>query len=145
MQVHSGKTFDPDDPEHMQWVYSEAVKRAELFGIPGVTYSLTQGVVKNIIPAIASTNAIISAACALETLKLVSGCSKTLSNYLTYNGVEGLHTKVTEFVRDKECLVCGPGVLIELEASVTLKKVLVLFISQLFKITNHSQDCSVKH
>nr|XP_016491848.1 PREDICTED: NEDD8-activating enzyme E1 catalytic subunit [Nicotiana tabacum] len=121
-EVHSGKTFDPDDPEHMQWVYSEAVKRAELFGIPGVTYSLTQGVVKNIIPAIASTNAIISAACALETLKLVSGCSKTLSNYLTYNGVEGLHTKVTEFVRDKECLVCGPGVLIELEASVTLKK-----------------------
>lgn len=52
---------------------------------------------------------------------------------------------MTEFVRDKECLVCGPGVLIELEASVTLKKVLVLFISQLFKITNHSQDCSVKH
>lgn len=121
-EAHSGKTFDPDDPEHMQWVYSEAVKRAELFGIPGVTYSLTQGVVKNIIPAIASTNAIISAACALETLKVVSGCSKTLTNYLTYNGVEGLHTKVTEFVRDKDCLVCGPGVLIELEASVTLKK-----------------------
>lgn len=23
MQAHSGKTFDPDDPEHMQWVYSE--------------------------------------------------------------------------------------------------------------------------
>ncbi|GMP77042.1 hypothetical protein CsSME_00033456 [Camellia sinensis var. sinensis] len=41
-EVHSGKTFDPDIPEHMQWVYSEAVKRAELFGIPGVTYSLTQ-------------------------------------------------------------------------------------------------------
>ncbi|XP_040995746.1 NEDD8-activating enzyme E1 catalytic subunit [Juglans microcarpa x Juglans regia] len=121
-EVHSGKAFDPDDPEHMKWVYNEAVKRAELFGIPGVTYSLTQGVVKNIIPAIASTNAIISAACALETLKLASGCSKTLSNYLTYNGAEGLHTKVTEFVRDKDCLVCGPGVLIELETSITLQK-----------------------
>ncbi|XP_059632553.1 NEDD8-activating enzyme E1 catalytic subunit isoform X2 [Cornus florida] len=102
--------------------WDEAVKRAELFGIPGVTYSLTQGVVKNIIPAIASTNAIISAACALETLKIATGCSKTLSNYLTYNGVEGLHTKVTEFLKDKDCLVCGPGILIELDTSVTLQK-----------------------
>ncbi|CAH9080601.1 unnamed protein product [Cuscuta europaea] len=121
-EVHSGKSFDADNPEHMQWVYSEAVKRAELFGIPGVTYSFTQGVVKNIVPAIASTNAIISAACALETLKLVSGCSKSLSNHLTYNGVAGLNADVTEFVKDKDCLVCGPGVLIELEPSVTLKK-----------------------
>uniref|UniRef100_A0A2P2K785 NEDD8-activating enzyme E1 catalytic subunit n=1 Tax=Rhizophora mucronata TaxID=61149 RepID=A0A2P2K785_RHIMU len=122
-EVHGGKAFDPDDPEHMKWVYSEAVKRAELFGIQGVTYSLTQGVVKNIIPAIASTNAIISAACALETLKIVSGCSRNLSNYLTYNGVEGLHIKATEFVKDKDCLVCGPGVLIEVDSSVTLQKV----------------------
>ncbi|KAE8658373.1 NEDD8-activating enzyme E1 catalytic subunit [Hibiscus syriacus] len=121
-EVHSGKAFDPDNPDHMKWVYDEAVKRAELFGIPGVTYSLTQGVVKNIIPAIASTNAIISAACTLETLKIASGCSKTLSNYLTYNGVEGLHTKVTEFVKDENCLVCGPGVLIELDTTVTLEK-----------------------
>ncbi|KAL9661896.1 hypothetical protein QQ045_026724 [Rhodiola kirilowii] len=83
-EVHSGKAFDSDEPDHMNWVYSEAVKRAELFGIPGVTYQLTQGVVKNIIPAIASTNAIISAVCALETLKIATDCSKTLSNYLTY-------------------------------------------------------------
>lgn len=125
-EVHSGKAFDPDDPEHMQWVYSEAVKRAELFGIPGVTYSLTQGVVKNIIPAIASTNAIISAACALEALKIVSGCSKTLSNYLTYNGLEGTHIKVTDFVKDKDCLVCGPGTLVELDTSVTLSQFIEL-------------------
>ncbi|KAK4773192.1 hypothetical protein SAY87_028211 [Trapa incisa] len=121
-EVHRGKAFDPDDPEHMQWIYREADKRAKLFGIPGVTYSLTQGVVKNIIPAIASTNAIISAACALETLKIASGCSKTLSNYLTYNGVEGVHIEATEFMRDKDCLVCGPGVLIEIDTTVTLQK-----------------------
>ncbi|KAL7209975.1 hypothetical protein ACSBR1_031529 [Camellia fascicularis] len=127
-EVHSGKTFDPNIPKHMQWVYSEAVKRAELFGIPGVTYSLTQGVVKTIIPAIASTNAIISAACALETLKIASGCSKTLSNYLTYNGVEGLHTKVTEFVKDKDCLIRGPGILVELDTSVTLRKLTIAIL-----------------
>uniref|UniRef100_A0ACD5VQB1 Uncharacterized protein n=2 Tax=Avena sativa TaxID=4498 RepID=A0ACD5VQB1_AVESA len=121
-EVHSGKPFDADDAEHMQWIYSEALKRAELFGISGVTYSLTQGVVKNIIPAIASTNAIISAACALEALKLVSGSSRSVSNYLTYNGLEGTHIKVTEFVRDTDCLVCGPGTLIELDTSSTLSE-----------------------
>lgn len=125
-EVHSGKAFDPDDPEHMQWVYTQAVKRAELFGIDGVTYSLTQGVVKNIIPAIASTNAIVSATCALEALKIVSGCSKTLSNYMTYNGAEGAHVKVTDFVRETNCLVCGPGTLINLESSTTLKQFIEL-------------------
>ncbi|XP_042399464.1 NEDD8-activating enzyme E1 catalytic subunit-like [Zingiber officinale] len=121
-EVHHGKSFDADDPEHMQWVYLEALKRAELFGITGVTFSLTQGVVKNIIPAIASTNAIVSAACALEALKIVSGCSKTLSNYLTYNGLDGTHIKVTDFVRDIDCLVCGPGTLLELDTSTTLSQ-----------------------
>lgn len=47
-----------------------------------------------------------------------------LVNTCRYNGSEGLHTEVAEFERDKDCLVCGPGIRIELDPSITLQKVI---------------------
>ena len=52
--------MDTDDTGHIDWLFKQASRRAREFNIEGVTWSLTQGVVKNIIPAIASTNAIIA-------------------------------------------------------------------------------------
>lgn len=44
-----GKTFegeqcDNDNPEHIQWIYQTALKRALIYDIKGVTVSLTQGI-----------------------------------------------------------------------------------------------------
>jgi ubiquitin-activating enzyme E1 C len=60
----------------------QALKRGEQFNISGITYSLTQGVVKNIVPAIASTNAVVAATCALETLKIATMCSTGMDIYM---------------------------------------------------------------
>ena len=70
----------------MQWICDKAMARAADFNIEGVDYSKTMGVVKNIIPAIASTNAIVSAACVSEVIKIMTNCNNVLDNYMQYLG-----------------------------------------------------------
>lgn len=101
------EVLDTDDPEHITWLYQKALVRAQEFKIEGVTYSLTQGVVKNIIPAIASTNAIIAASCCNEAFKIATSCNPFLSNYMMYSGDEGVYTYTFETEQKPDCPVCG--------------------------------------
>eukprot|EP00899_Mesostigma_viride_P011277 jgi/Mesvir1/2014/Mv06196-RA.1 len=121
-QKRPNETFDGDNPEHVKWVFTHATKRAASFGILGVTYQLTQGVVKNIIPAIASTNAIISAACVLEVLKLATMCSTGMDNYMMYMGGQGVYTHTVAYERDPSCPMCGTGAPFVIPASATLQQ-----------------------
>ncbi|KAF2197234.1 NEDD8-activating enzyme E1 catalytic subunit [Delitschia confertaspora ATCC 74209] len=111
-EERKGDILDTDDPEHITWLYQKALKRAEQFNISGVTYSMTQGVVKNIIPAIASTNAIVAAACCNEAFKIITSCNPCLGlpgtdNYMMYTGDESVYTYTFEHQKKPDCPVCG--------------------------------------
>lgn len=119
--------LDGDNPDHINWCLKAATERGKQFNISGFTYSLTQGVVKNIIPAIASTNAIIAgktlhftaflviqlahtrfiAACANEAYKIATNCASFVNNYMMYVGDQGIYTYTFELQRKEECSVCG--------------------------------------
>ncbi|KAK9504603.1 hypothetical protein O3M35_010904 [Rhynocoris fuscipes] len=99
--------IDGDDPAHINWIYEKALERANQFNITGLTYRLTQGVVKNIIPAVASTNAVIAAACATEVFKIATSCCLPLDNYMVFNDVDGIYTYTYEAEKKSDCLACS--------------------------------------
>jgi len=74
LKPFDGANFDADIDEHIYYVLDKSLERANKFNIKGVTLELTQSTVKNIIPAIASTNAIIAGICANEAFKFISKC-----------------------------------------------------------------------
>ncbi|KAJ1549736.1 hypothetical protein HK096_010739, partial [Nowakowskiella sp. JEL0078] len=121
--------IDGDDPQHIKWLLDTATIRANEFNINGVTYSLTQGVVKNIIPAIASTNAIIAASCANEAFKLLSNCAETIDNYMMYAGDSGVYTYTFQLDKKPNCTVCGSShIKIEIDPRKTLEDLIDLLI-----------------
>ena len=102
-----GVQLDKDDVEHMSWIYNRSLERAKKFNIEGVTYTLTQQVVKNIIPAIASTNALISAVCVNECFKALTWASIGLNNYFMFMGQDGVYSRTFEYKKNPQCPVCG--------------------------------------
>ena len=106
-QAFPDRKIDTDSPNDMQWIYHKALQRAQKYGINGVTYFLTLGVVKNVIPAIASTNATIAAACCNEAFKVISFASQSMNAYMMYMGAEGLSSTTFCYEKNADCLVCS--------------------------------------
>ncbi len=59
---------------------------------------------KRIIPAVASTNAVISAACAMEVFKLMCLCADPSQDYMVFNDSDGIYTYAYKQERKEDCL-----------------------------------------
>jgi ubiquitin-activating enzyme E1 C len=99
-------TLDKDNADHMVFIFEQAMQRANKFKIEGITLQLTSGVVKRIIPAIASTNAVIAAACVNEAWKYLGYSSHLLDNYMMFNGTTGVYSYTYRTEKKPDCLVC---------------------------------------
>ena len=104
----TSRKFNADDDSHIEWVYQEALKRSTKFKIDGVTKSLTKGVVKRIIPAVASTNALIAAVLVNEAFKIATYAAPIMNNYFMYMGQTGIHCETFPYEKNPQCLVCSP-------------------------------------
>uniref|UniRef100_A0A7M5UDE0 NEDD8-activating enzyme E1 catalytic subunit n=2 Tax=Clytia hemisphaerica TaxID=252671 RepID=A0A7M5UDE0_9CNID len=102
-----GVNIDGDNPDHIAWICQRASERAQQYGIEGVNYRLTQGVIKNIIPAVVSTNAVIAAMCVTEVFKAITCCYKTMENYTVFNNSQGVYTYTFEAEKKEDCPVCS--------------------------------------
>jgi len=124
--------IDGDNPEHIQWIFKRALEHADRFAIPKdkLTYKLTQGVVKNIIPAIASTNAIIAATCANEAFKAVTEASRNLDNYIYYFGNTGIGSSTQKILKREDCNICTmKGFTLRIKKEITLSQFLELLLA----------------
>lgn len=99
--------LDGDDPQHVSWVYEKAQERANSYNITGLSYRLVQGVLKHIIPAVASTNAIVAASCVTEVFKIATNCYEYYNNSLLFNDIDGIYTYIFEAEKKENCLNCS--------------------------------------
>lgn len=101
------KTFNSDDQKDLDWLFDASVARATAFNIGGVTKQMTKGVAKRIIPAVASTNALIAAALVNEAFKIATYANPVMSNYFMYMGQTGINTQTIAYEKKDDCVVCG--------------------------------------
>jgi ubiquitin-activating enzyme E1 C len=101
------RSFDGDSENDLEWVFRKAQERAEKYRISGVSKEFTKGVVKRIIPAVSSTNALIAGMLVNEAFKIATFSNPVLDNYFMYMGHTGINVETFSYLKVPDCLVCG--------------------------------------
>lgn len=105
------RQYDYDSYKDIDWIKQQCLLRAREFSIDGsaLTTRFILGVIKNIIPSVASTNAIIAGQCCNEAIKLLYDIYQfdESPNFMIYNGDEGCFSYSFTHERLPDCPVCG--------------------------------------
>lgn len=75
---------DLDTNYHIAYIHGTSNLRARLYGIPEVTFYETKGIAGKIIPALATTTAIVSSLIVLEMMKYVLDKNRKIEDYQSY-------------------------------------------------------------
>ncbi|KAG5958170.1 hypothetical protein E4U56_005732 [Claviceps arundinis] len=100
--------FDKDDIDTLDFVASSANIRSTMFGIDRKSRFDIKEMAGNIIPAIATTNAIVAGLCVLEAFKVLKGeYGQVKEVFLTPFGAARLLAPDTSRLPNPDCPVCG--------------------------------------
>ena len=128
-----GRAFNADNQGDIDWVFEQALVRSNVYKIAGVTKEFTKGVVKRIIPAVASTNALIAGVLANEAFKIATFSNPVMDNYFMYMGQTGINCETFRYEKNPDCLVCGKmELLLEINPASTLADLLGSISDKLF-------------
>ena len=97
-------TFDKDDDDTLDFVTATANLRAQIFGIESKSKFDTKQMAGNIIPAIATTNAMIAGLCVMQAFKVLKGENAKSKMIFLDRG----HMSATSFDEpNPNCVVCN--------------------------------------
>ncbi|GAB1313446.1 E1 ubiquitin-activating protein uba2 [Madurella fahalii] len=101
-------TFDKDDEDTLDFVTASANIRSAIFGIDRKSKFDIKQMAGNIIPAIATTNAIVAGLCVLESFKILRGeYDKTKEVFLTPFSPARVMASDKSREPNPDCPVCG--------------------------------------
>ncbi len=100
-------TFDKDDPDTLDFVTSASNLRSHIFSIPPQSKFTVKQMAGNIIPAIATTNAMTAGLCVMQAFKVLRGdYFRAKMLFLENSGARALNSEPPR-PPNPDCAVCG--------------------------------------
>lgn len=100
-------TFDKDDPDTLDFVTSASNLRSHIFSIPRQSKFTVKQMAGNIIPAIATTNAMTAGLCVMQAFKVLRGdYFRAKMLFLENSGARALNSEPPR-PPNPDCAVCG--------------------------------------